>query len=152
MNSDSETTNGTPVRQFSVMLENRVGAFASMIKLLRTAHVEVLGLSLADSIDVSLARMVVSDPDATLQCFLEKGIPHVVNDVVVVALPQGAASLGACLSALLEGETNIHFSYSLLVQGSDHPLLVLHLEDADIGGTILHDNGFKTLCQEDLSR
>ena len=55
--------NGTPVRQFSVMLPNRVGALASLVKLLRSSSIEVIGLSVQDSRDATIARLVLSDPD-----------------------------------------------------------------------------------------
>lgn len=152
MRSERPTTAGSPIVQFSVMIENRVGSLSRLVNLVRECHVEVLGLSLMDSVDVTVARLVVTDPDAVLQQFLERGIPHSVSDVVVVELPEGAASLGDCLSALLEAETNIHFSYALLMRLHEHPLLALYLDDAEFGIEVLRKHGFTTLCQEDLSR
>lgn len=152
MKSDVPTKRGTAIRQFSVMLENRVGALSSLVGLLREANIHVLGLSLVDSVDVTIARLVLSDPDSVMALFIEKGIPHSVCDMVVVVLPHGSESLSDCLRALLLAETNIHFSYALLVRHEDRPLLALHLEDAEFGMAVLHQNGFRTLGQEDISR
>ena len=150
---DPSVSSGSPVLQFSVMLENRVGALSSVVKLLNEGRAEVLGLSLADSADVTMARMVVSDPDVVMQVFLEKGIPHAMTEVVVVELSQGAAGLSKCLATVLQAETNIHFSYPLLVRSEQgHALLALHLEDADCAAALLVQQGFRMLCQEDLSR
>ena len=152
MTHDSTTTHGSSIVQISLMMENRVGSFGSVVSLLRDAQVEVLGFSLVDSVDITIARTIVSDPDTAIQRFLERGITHSVCDVVVVELARGANGLSDCLKALHEAETNIHFSYPLLVRANDFPLLALHLEDAEFAKSVLHQRGFRTLAQEDLSR
>lgn len=152
MTHDPTTAQGTPIVQISLMMENRAGSFSSVVSFLREAHIEVLGLSLVDSVDITIARLIVNDPDTAIQRFLERGITHSSCDVVVVELRPGACGLSDCLKALLEAETNIHLSYPMLTQANGHPLLALHLEDADFARSMLHQRGFRTLSQEDLSR
>jgi hypothetical protein len=65
---------GNPVKQFSVLLPNRAGALASLVKLLRSAAIEVVGISVQDSRDATIARLVVTDPGTAEHIFLEKGI------------------------------------------------------------------------------
>ncbi|MFT4641800.1 MAG: hypothetical protein ACI8T1_005144 [Verrucomicrobiales bacterium] len=135
------------------MLENRVGSLSSVVSMLHEGMVEVIGLSLTDSADVTMARIVVTDPDMVMQLFLEKGIPHVMTDVAVVELKDGAAGLSKCLAILTKAETNIHFSYPLLVRSeNDRPLLAMHLEDINFATGLLEQQGSNVLCQEDLSR
>ncbi|MDB4378112.1 hypothetical protein N9Z33_03570, partial [Akkermansiaceae bacterium] len=62
------------VRQFSVMLPNRVGAFCSLAKLLDSREIGVVGLSVQDSSDATIARLVLSDPDSAEELFMEQGI------------------------------------------------------------------------------
>lgn len=150
---DPSLRKGSPVIQFSLMLENRVGALSSVVHLVHEGLAEVLGLSLTDSAEVTLARMVVSDPDLVMQLFLEKGIPHAMTDVVVVELSKGASELSQCLDAITQSETNIHFSYPLFVRSENqNPLLAMYLEDSEFAETLLQQQGFRILCQEDLSR
>ncbi|MEM0969064.1 MAG: acetolactate synthase [Verrucomicrobiota bacterium] len=143
---------GTPVVQLSVFLENRVGALLSIVRCINDLHVEVVGLSVVDSVDVTVVRMVVTDPGTVTTLFIERGIPFSETRLVVVQMDEGAHGLSACLAALLEGETNIHFSYPLLTRPQGKAALVLCLEDPDFGITILRRIGFKVLYQEDLSR
>ena len=152
MESDVLTERGVPVRQFSVMLHNRVGALAAVVKLLRTAAIEVIGLSMQDSRDATVARLVVSDPESTAQIFMEKGIPHVTCDLIVVALRESGPGLLQCLDALLIAETNIDFAYALLPSPSGHSMLAIHVEDPEFAATVLLQSGFKLLYQNDLSR
>jgi hypothetical protein len=152
MNTESIIDHGSPVRQFSVMLPNRVGALAAMVKLLRTSAIEVLGISVQDSRDATVARIVVSDPDATEQLFMEKGIPHACCELVVVALRESGPGLLQCLDSLMIAETNIDFAYALMPSSSGHSLLAMHVEDYEFAVAVLHQSGFKLMYQEELSR
>ena len=123
-----------------------------LIKLLNDAKVHVLGLSVQDAVDVTVVRMVVSDPETVEALFIEKGIPFGGCEVLVVQLDNGPVDLSKCLSALLIAETNIHFVYSLLSRPDDKAAIALHLEDTEFGVTVLIDNGFRILSQSDLTR
>ncbi len=143
---------GSPVIQLSVFLENRVGALLSVIRLINEASVEVLGLSVIDSVDVTVVRMIVTDPDPVGAMFMERGIAFTETQMVVVQLDEGAHGFADCLAALLEGETNMHFSYPLLTHPGGKAALAMCLEDTDFGSSVLHRAGFKVLHQDDLSR
>lgn len=143
---------GTPVRQFAILLQNRAGALASLLKLLRVAQIDVVGLSVQDSRDATVARIVVSDPDTAEQRFMEKGIPFAICDLIVIALRESGPGLLHCLDVLMVAETNIDFAYALLPGHHGESLLAMHLEDHEFAAGVLHNAGFKLIYQEDLSR
>ena len=143
---------GNPVKQFSVLLPNRAGALASLVKLLRGAAIEVVGISVQDSRDATIARLVVTDPDTTEQIFVEKGIPHTTCDLLVISLRESGPELLPVLDTLMVAETNIDFAYALMPSPQGHSLLALHVEDYDFAMTVLNSDGFKLVCQEELSR
>ena len=149
---EGSTTSSFPVQQFSIMLENRVGALASLVRLLNDNLVEVLGLSVQDSSDVTVVRLVVSDSETTETLLIEKGISFGMCDLAVVELREGPASLGKCLRALLEAETNIYFSFPLMIQADNCCALAFRLDDTEFGITALQNCGFKVLFQNDLAR
>lgn len=142
----------SPVRQLSVFLHNQVGTLLSLVKLLNDNDIEVLGLSLQDSVDLTLVRLVTTDPDAAKDLFVEQGHSCAMKRVVVVELDEGAGQLCHVLAALLAAELNIHHSYPLLVRRRDMPLLALCVEDGEVGEEALRAAGFTVLCQDDLSR
>lgn len=152
MNSETIIDHGSPVRQFSVMLPNRAGALAAMVKMLRASGIEVLGISVQDSRDATVARIVVTDPESTEHLFIEKGIPHACCDLVVVALRESGPGLLQCLDTLMIAETNIDFAYALMPAWQGHSLLAMHVEDYEFAVAVLHQSGFKLLYQEELSR
>lgn len=152
MESDTIIDHGEPVRQFAVMLPNRAGALAAMVKLLRSSSIEVIGLSVQDSRDATVARIVVSDPESTAQLFMEKGIPHTSCELVVVAMRESGPGLLQCLDTLMIAETNIDFAYALMPSPEGNSMLAMHVEDYEFAVAILHQSGFRLMYQDDLSR
>ena len=150
--AETPTTSGTAVVQFAVMLDNRAGALQSLEKLLSDHHINVIGISLYDSFEISLARLVVTDPFSVETLFIERGIPFQTTEVVVVGLNGGPSDLGRCLAVLNRAEINIHLGYPLLVHPLGTSALILCIEDCELGAQVLNDNGFRVLFQEDLSR
>ncbi|MDB4725537.1 hypothetical protein OAF44_03345, partial [Akkermansiaceae bacterium] len=126
------------VRQFSVMLPNRVGAFCSLAKLLDSRKIGVVGLSVQDSSDATIARLVLSDPDSAEELFMEQGIAYTLSELVVIRLRESGTDLKKCLSTLHDAETNLDYAFSLTVQHQGHSLLALHLEDLEFGASMLN--------------
>lgn len=143
---------GTMIRQFSVMLQNQAGALEALIRLLHHAKIELLGLSVQDSRDATVARIVVSDSDTAAQVFLEKGIPHTTSYLVVISLRDPGREFQECLRHLRLAETNIDFAYALLPHPEGRTLVALHVEDHEFAASVLHCSGLKVLSEEDLCR
>jgi len=148
----TEKLHGRAVRQYSVFLANRVGALMEVVKMLSDARVVVLALSIQDSSETSIARMVVSDPELLEELFDRNDIAFGVCEVVVAELEEGASDLPRLLAALLEAEVNILFSYTLLVRPRGRPLLAIHTDDLECASAVLGGRGFRLLQQSDLSR
>lgn len=150
--STAEKLNSPQVRQFSVFLQNKVGALLEVVKLLNERSVVVLALSIQDSSESSIGRMVVSDPDLVVALFEEHEIPFSECEVLVVELPEGAADLAKVLSALLKAEVNIYFSYPLMVRPRGRAVIAMHVDDTECSSAVLSGDGFNILTQADLSR
>jgi hypothetical protein len=150
--STTEKLNGPQVHQFSVFLQNKVGALLEVVKLLTEHNIVVLALSIQDSSESSIGRMIVSDPDRVGNLFHEHEIPFSQCEVLVVELKESAADLAKVLSALLMAEVNIFFSYPLLIRPRGRAVLAMHVDDIDCSSSVLRGDGFNILTQADLSR
>jgi hypothetical protein len=150
--STTEKLNGPQVHQFSVFLQNKVGALLEVVKLLTEHNIVVLALSIQDSSESSIGRMIVSDPDRVAGLFHEHEIPFSQCEVLVVELRESAADLAKVLSALLKAEVNIYFSYPLLIRPRGRAVLAMHVDDIDCSSAVLRGDGFNILTQSDLSR
>ncbi len=150
-----ETTqkfDGPRVRQFSVFLKNKVGALLEVVRLLNLHTLDVVGLSVQDSTDSSIVRLVVSDPEMVEALFKENEIAFGVCEMVVVEMEEVATGLAQMLASLLAAEVNIFFSYPLLTRPNGRAALALHVEDHECAASVLAGDGFKLLSQADISR
>jgi hypothetical protein len=150
-----ETTSkidGPLVKQFSIFLPNKVGAMLDIVKLLNTNQTSVVALSIAESTDSAIARIVVSDPDRVLELFREKNIPFGVCEMVVVEMREVATQLSKLLAALLMAEVNVHFTYPLLTRPRGYAAIALHVDDTECASAVLLGEGFKLLSQSEISR
>lgn len=143
---------GEVIKQFSVMLQNRAGSLGALVRLVRSTKVDIVGISVQDSSDATIVRLVVTDFDIVACLFMEKGISYTSCELVVVGLRASCEGLGRCLEALMAAETNVDFAYSLMTHPQQMSLIALHLEDRQFGIDVLNRAGFKVLYQEDLSR
>jgi hypothetical protein len=143
---------GEEVKQFSVFLENKVGRLLDIVKMFDQARIHVVALSILDTSDAAIVRLVTDDPDRARTLFQEHGLAFTEVPVVVVELSSSAADLKAVLTALLQAECNIHSAYSLLTRPRGKAALALHVEDGEVACSVLQANQFRLLSQRDISR
>ena len=150
-----ETTSkmeGPLVKQFSVFLPNKVGAMLEVVKLLNTQNTHVVALSVSESTDSAIARIIASDPARVEKLFREKHVPFGVSQVVVVEMREVATQLVKLLAALVMAEVNVHFAYPLLIRPRGFATIALHVDDTECASSVLRGEGFKILSQDDISR
>ncbi len=143
---------GPLVKQFSIFLPNKVGAMLDVVKLLDANHAHVVALSVSESTDSAIARVVVSDPELVEELFHQNDIAFGVCEVVVVEMQEVATQLVKLLASLFAAEVNVHFSYPLLTRPRGRAALALHVDDTDCATSVLLGAGFKILSQSDISR
>jgi hypothetical protein len=112
----------------------------------------VVALSISESTDSAIARIVVSDPEQVEELFRQHDVPFGVCAMVVVELREVATELAKLLAALLMAEVNVHFTYPLLTHPRGFAALALHVDDTDCASSVLLGEGFKLLSQADISR
>ncbi len=140
-----------PVRQFSVFAENRVGRLSDLIVLLQGHDVHVMAITVIDTIDTAIVRLVVDDADKARDLLAQHGFAFHETEIVAVEI-QAESDLKGVLAALLEAEVNIHYVYSFIKRPEGKSGLVLNVEDADIAAQSLNHRGFKVLTQHDIAR
>ncbi|HVM60573.1 MAG TPA: acetolactate synthase [Verrucomicrobiae bacterium] len=140
------------VRQFSVFLENKVGSLLNLTRTLSDSNVHVCGISVVDTADASVVRIVVDDPEHCHDALGKAGIPVNESNLIVVELPRGPEKLDTVLRCLVAAEVNIQYTYSLMVRPHDKALLALHCEDAEFARDVLLKDGHTVLSQRDISR
>jgi hypothetical protein len=138
------------VRQFNVFVENRVGNLLSVVRRFESTDIRIVSLTVVDSADCAIIRMVLSDPERAREIFELAGLPITESDLLVVELPTGDQPLVQICKALLGAEISIHYAYPLMVGPHGRAALALHVEDHETSVTTLSRLGFTLLTEKDL--
>lgn len=138
------------VRQFTVFLENRVGRLQSLLSALESAAHPIRALSIEESGDSTLVRLICADADSTRQTLKGAKFPFSEIDLLAVQIPKKKPQpLIAICSTLLGAEINIHYLYPFL-QGPRGPALALYVDDTVLAEQLLRKNGFSLIAESDL--
>ena len=100
------------IKQLSVFLENREGRLDEVLKLLADNDVNIVALSLADTSDFGMVRMIVSDPYRGKNVLKETGITAMITDVVALRVPHATGSLSKAMHLIVEEKLNIEYMYA----------------------------------------
>jgi hypothetical protein len=138
------------VRQFNVFVENRVGNLLSVVRRFETTDIRIVSLTVNDSADCAIIRLVLSDPERALEIFQLAHLPFTESDLLVVQLPEGDQPLLDICKALLGAEISIHYAYPLLIGPRGRAAVALHVEDHETAASMLSRMGFTLFTENDL--
>jgi hypothetical protein len=138
------------VRQFNVFLENRLGALLDVVRRFETTDIRIISLTVVDSADCAIIRLVLSEPERAAEIFRLGNIPYTESDLLVVQLPESDQPLLDICKALLRAEIDIHYAYPLLVGPHGRAALALHVADHEVGSQTLQGQGFTLLSEDDF--
>ena len=138
------------IHQISVFLENRIGQLAEITKLLAESGVDIRALSIAETADYGLARMVVDDSYKASSILLQHGDILSMTPVYAVEVPDRPAGLSELLSVLAEAHVDVEYMYSLFTHREGHAYMVLRVSDEPKFLSTLGDNRIRLMSKEDL--
>jgi hypothetical protein len=138
------------VRQFTVFLENRVGRLQSLVRALESGNGRIVAISIEESTDASLVRLIYSDADLGRTVLNDHRFHFTQTELLAVELPRRTGEpLIAICAALLAAEINIHYAYPLMVQPHG-PALALYVDDPTLAAQLLIKKGFTLIGESDL--
>jgi hypothetical protein len=145
------TTPNDPVKQFSVFTENRVGRLHDLTSLFKAHNVHIMALTVLDTTDCAIDRVIVDDPDKAKELMISNDFPYSECNVLAVEIAD-ESQLSGVLAALLEAEINIHYVYSFMKRPEGKSALAINTEDLDVAAQALGSRGFRVLTQGDIAR
>jgi len=116
-------------KQLSVFLENRPGTLARMCEALAEKGINLLALSVSDTVDHAVVRMVVDKPTDALHLLGSSGVLVVENDVLLMQVPNRAGALAVIANQLAENHINIEYAYCTATEDQPSGMLVLRTRD-----------------------
>ncbi len=137
------------VRQLSVFLDNRVGQLLKLTKVVETKDVKILGMSVVDSVDCSIVRLLFDDADDAIEVLKSEGFAVSITEVVVVSLPHGKRGLLSIFATLLSSEINVAYIYPL-ISADIGPTIALSVDNLEAAAETLRKKNFQVLGESDL--
>ncbi len=138
------------LHQFCVFMENRVGKLHELLRKLERHDLRVASLSMVDSVDFAVARLVVDHVDHAREILTLGGHTFTEADIIGVQLPQTSQPFTEVLQALMSAEINVHYIYSIPQVRSGRRAAAIHADNLDQAITVLKQKGFDLLTEEDL--
>ncbi len=138
------------IHQISVFLENRTGQLAEITRLLAQEHVDIRAISIAETSDYGLARMIVDDCAKASEVLLKHGDILSMTPVWAVEVPDRPAGLAELLAVLAEKEIAVEYMYSLFTHRDDTAYMVLRISDEETFTAALKAHNIKVMSAEEL--
>ena len=137
-------------KQLSVFIENRQGRLGEVLNVLKDNGVNILSLSLADTTEYGLFRLIVSDPESGKEKLAEAGFSSILSDVLIIEIPHKAGSLQGLLKSIETAGVNVEYMYGLSIEG-EQAYVVLKASDLHAAMAAIEAHGVKTVTREKLS-
>ncbi|MCD6343904.1 MAG: ACT domain-containing protein [Spirochaetaceae bacterium] len=130
------------VTQISVFMENKNGRLAEITKLLASKNISLRAVTIADTADFGILRLIVKEPDRTRDVLLEAGFTARETDVLAVAMEDKPGALADVMELFEKNNVNIEYLYSILAGKGDKADIVFRVEDLERGQILLKQNGY----------
>jgi hypothetical protein len=138
-------------KQLTVFIENRSGRLSEVLNVLKENNVNILSLSLADTTEFGLLRLIVDNAALGKEKLTENGFSSLLSDVSIIRIPHKVGSLQGLLKVIDENDVNIEYMYGLSIE-SDEAYVVLKASDTEKVDRIFADNSINTISCEDLAK
>ena len=138
------------VNQLSVFIENKLGRLSEAIKGISESDINIRALSIGDSQDFGIVRMIVSDLDKARELLGEEFI-YKVTPVIAVKMDDKGGALYKILKTLEESEINVKYTYAFTSNKEFGAYVVLRVDDVTATEKILSDKGFRLATDEEIS-
>jgi len=140
------------VKQISVFLENKSGRLSAVTNLLATKGINIRALSIADTSDFGILRLIVDDPDQAYRILREGAFTVSVTEVIGVEMPDEPGGLARVLAVLEKARINIEYLYAFIGRGQGGALVIFRVENLDEAVQHLQAAGIKVIQGEALYR
>ena len=137
------------VNQVSVFLENRPGTLNKLTEVLATNKINLRALSLAETSEFGIVRMIVNDVFEAVNVLKENNFVAILTPVLAYAIADEAGYLNALLKNFSDAQVNIEYMYAFA--GRERAYMIFRVNDTKKAEALLNGNGLKSLTQEDIA-
>ncbi len=139
------------IKQISVFVENKPGAMSAMTAVLAENNIDMRALSLAETADFGIVRIIVDDVYTATTVLKDAGYIHSVTSVLGVRIPNVPGGVNKVLNILTDAQVNVEYMYAFLgKKEKNHAYMIFRVQDDTKATAALMAQGITTLKQEDI--
>lgn len=138
------------IKQISLFLENRTGRLAQVTKILADSGIDIRALSIAETSDYGILRIIVSDTDVAVNKLKEAGVTSTVTEVLGIAVDDVPGGFAAAIDALSKANIDIDYIYAFISRKNGLANVILRVGNNDAAAKVLANAGIKIVSQEDI--
>lgn len=140
------------VKQISVFLENKSGRLAEVTKTLADKNIDISALSIADTADYGILRIIVNNPELAEETLRSEGFTVKCADVIAIAVDDVPGSLAKALAILNDKSISIEYMYAFVGKATDKALVILKVEEPKLAIDTLTSSGVKVVSSSEVYR
>ncbi len=140
------------IKQLTVFVENKQGAVVSITDILSKNNINIRALSIAETQDFGILRLIVNDVDAAEKMLTDAGYLIKITDVVGVKIGDAPGKLTEALKILDENKINLEYLYAFMARTERHAYVVLRVEDNELAMKALTTSGFHIITEADVDK
>ena len=140
------------IKQLTVFVENKQGALVSITDTLAQNNVNIRALSIAETNDFGILRLIVNDEETAVKTLSDKGFLIKITEVVGVKIGDAPGKLTAALDVLDKAGINMEYLYAFMARTEKHAYVVLRVEDNEIAESALENAGFHLITAPDIAK
>ncbi len=138
------------IKQLSIFVENKSGRLHSIVDALKEESINLRALSIADTTDFGILRLIVDKPEAAKDALSKIGVISKITDVIAVKIDDRTGGLASVLDTLSSAGVSIEYMYAFLGRESGRALMVLKSDDDQKAESTLTSSGISLLDQAEL--
>lgn len=138
------------IKQISVFVENKPGRLNEVIKALASANVDIRALSLADTTDFGILRLIVNKPDIAAYSLKTEGFMVSLTDVIAIGVPDKPGGLSDALNILTKNNIGVEYMYAFIGRDNANAMVIFRVENIDDAIKVLKENEIRIIKSDEI--
>lgn len=136
------------IKQLSIFVENKKGRLADITEILSDVGANIRALSIADTTDFGILRLIVDDPDAAALALKDAGVTVSITNVIAVGIDDVPGAFARPMRILSDAGIDVEYMYAFITRKSEKAYVILRVADNDAAAKVLDENGVELLDNE----
>lgn len=138
------------IKQISIFVENKPGRLAEITEILAKNNIDIRALSIADTTDYGILRLIVSHPDEAVEAIKNEGMAVSATEVLAIGIPDVPGGFAKAIKVLAESGISVEYAYAFITPSVGTAYVILRVEDNEKAMKTLESKGIKLIEQTDI--